>query len=631
MAFPFVAVEGQEKIKKALLLNLINEKIGGVLINGEKGTAKSTLVRGLDKILVGKKIINLPLNVTEDNLVGTLDIEKTIKNGKKFFQDGILKKAHENILYIDEINLLSDSIISTILEVSSREKNYIERDGLTLSHPSKFILIGTMNPEEGDLRPQLLDKFGLYVNAIASNSVLERVNIIKKRLDYENNPLNFLEKYQEEEEQLKEKISFAKEKIEKIKVSEQIINLAIKFVEEANCLGNRAEIILIETAKAIAAFDKRDYLNIDDLKEAATFVLPHRTNPRNEIKNPSLKKEENKKDSDDKSPNNTEFQKNDNTKKNDEEKEQDFENESLNNSLEEKEIKNQNETIENESFIEENFDIDETFKIKNIFLNEKKDRYNRKGIGKRNKTNSNNLQGRYIKSIIPKGRIKDFALDASIRVAVLHQKKEPNTRLAINIKKEDIRIKLREKRTGVIILFVVDASGSMGVNKRMEAVKGAILSLLKDAYEKRDKVGMISFRRDKAELLLPITRSVDLAEKKLKKLTTGGKTPLSEGIKKAFIIAKNEIKKDKKALPIIIFLSDGKANFSFYQNDPIKESLNQAEKIKSNKIKSIIIDTEEGFIKLELAKTLSEVMGADYYKLDDIKSDDLIQIVKNSI
>ena len=161
MIFPFVAIEGQERIKKALLLNIINEKIGGVLINGEKGTAKSNLVRGLEKILIDKKVINLPLNITEDNLVGSIDIEKTLKTGKKVFQDGILKKCHNNILYIDEINLLGESIISTILEVVSREKNYIEREGISFFHDCKFILIGTMNPEEGDLRAGLLDKFGL--------------------------------------------------------------------------------------------------------------------------------------------------------------------------------------------------------------------------------------------------------------------------------------------------------------------------------------------------------------------------------------------------------------------------------------------------------------------------------------
>lgn len=631
MIFPFVAVEGQDKVKKALLLNVINEKIGGLLINGEKGTAKSTLVRGLGKILSDKKIINLPLNITEDNLVGSIDIEKTLKSGKKFFQEGLLKKCHGNILYIDEVNLLGESIISTILEVMSREKNYVEREGISFSHPTKFILVGTMNPEEGDLRPQLLDKFGLYVNAVSSENILERVNIVKKRLLYEEDPLKFSNSYSEDEKLLKENIMHAREKLKIIKVSEQIMNIAVKIVEEANCLGNRAEIILIETAKAIAAFDKRTYLNIDDLKEAASFVLPHRTNPKNEtISN----NQENQ--------NSTTDNNIDNKTENTNDRESIEENSNLNNSFQDNRENTVNEEENNKEMnlekkeknensldtTEENFDIGEIFKTKNIFLSETKDSHKRNGTGKRCKTRSSSLQGRYIKSTIVKGKIKDFALDASIRAAAPFQHNKTDNSLMIEIRKEHIRVKQRERRTGVSILFVVDSSGSMGVKKRMEAVKGAILSLLKDAYEKRDRVGMVSFRRDRAEELLPFTRSIDLAQKKLEKLSTGGKTPLAEGLRKAYNIVKKELKKDKKSLPVIIFLSDGKANFSLYDKDPIAESLELAKKIRNEKIKCVVIDTEEGFIKLELAKTLSENMGADYYKLDNIKTEDLVQFVK---
>lgn len=631
MIFPFVAVEGQDKVKKALLLNVINEKIGGLLINGEKGTAKSTLVRGLGKILSDKKIINLPLNITEDNLVGSIDIEKTLKSGKKFFQEGLLKKCHGNILYIDEVNLLGESIISTILEVMSREKNYVEREGISFSHPTKFILVGTMNPEEGDLRPQLLDKFGLYVNAVSSENILERVNIVKKRLLYEEDPLKFSNSYSEDEKLLKENIMHAREKLKIIKVSEQIMNIAVKIVEEANCLGNRAEIILIETAKAIAAFDKRTYLNIDDLKEAASFVLPHRTNPKNETISNNQENQNSTTDNniDNKTENTNDresIEENSNLSNSFHDNRENTVNEEENNkkmNLEKKE-KNQNSL----DTTEENFDIGEIFKTKNIFLSETKDSHKRNGTGKRCKTRSSSLQGRYIKSTIVKGKIKDFALDASIRAAAPFQHNKTDNSLMIEIRKEHIRVKQRERRTGISILFVVDSSGSMGVKKRMEAVKGAILSLLKDAYEKRDRVGMVSFRRDRAEELLPFTRSIDLAQKKLEKLSTGGKTPLAEALRKAYNIVKKEVKKDKKSLPVIIFLSDGKANFSLYGKDPIAESLELAKKIRNEKIKCVVIDTEEGFIKLELAKTLSENMGADYYKLDNIKTEDLVQFVK---
>ncbi|CAK7009098.1 magnesium chelatase subunit D family protein [Fusobacterium varium] len=634
MIFPFVAVEGQEKIKKALLLNIVNKRIGGVLINGEKGTAKSTLVRGLGELFSEIKVINLPLNITEDNLVGSIDIEKTMKSGKKVFQEGLLKKCHNNILYVDEINLLGDSIVSSILEVASREINYVERDGVSFSHECKFLLIGTMNPEEGDLRPQLLDKFGLYVNVAGTEDILERVKVIKKRLEYENNPIKFCEKYKEEEEILKEKVEHAKERIEKIKVSDQIMNIAVKIVEEANTVGNRAEIILVETAKSLAALDGRSYLNIDDLKEAAVFVLPHRTNQKhestsqskgNELEDKNQETEEEKNNSEDnitqekeeevpEEPNKENFD-NGNDSENIEESDRD-----------EKKNKN-NENAESE----EEFGIGEIFKVKDILIDDVHDTKKRAGTGKRCKTKSGSLQGRYIKSTLPKGKIRDFAFDATIRAAAPYQKKNKENNLMINIKKEHIRVKVREKRTGASILFVVDSSGSMGVKKRMEAVKGAVMSLLKDAYEKRDRVGMVSFRRDKAEELLPITRSIDLAQKKLEKLATGGKTPLAEGIAKAYTIIKNEMRKDKEVVPLIVFLSDGKGNFSASGKDPIKESLEMAEKIKNEGIRAIVIDTEEGFIKLEMAKTLSEVMKAEYYKLENLRSEDMLKLIKDNI
>lgn len=670
--YPFTGIVGQEKMKEALVLNIINPSLGGVLIRGEKGTAKSTLVRGLASLLAeryenhcefhcdpekpdefcdeclkkykagkeieiiqGKmKVINLPISATEDRVVGTLDIEHAIKNGEKKFEKGILAQSNRNILYVDEINLLDDHIVDVLLDSAAMGVNSIEREGISFSHPAKFVLVGTMNPEEGDLRPQLLDKFGLYVNAAGTEDILERVKVIKKRLEYENNPIKFCEKYKEEEEILKEKVEHAKERIEKIKVSDQIMNIAVKIVEEANTVGNRAEIILVETAKSLAALDGRSYLNIDDLKEAAVFVLPHRTNQKhesisqskgNELEDKNQETEEEKNNSEDnitqekeeevpEEPNKENFD-NGNDSENIEESDRD-----------EKKNKN-NENAESE----EEFGIGEIFKVKDILIDDVHDTRKRAGTGKRCKTKSGSLQGRYIKSTLPKGKIRDFAFDATIRVAAPYQKKNKENNLMINIKKEHIRVKVREKRTGASILFVVDSSGSMGVKKRMEAVKGAVMSLLKDAYEKRDRVGMVSFRRDKAEELLPITRSIDLAQKKLEKLATGGKTPLAEGIAKAYTIIKNEMRKDKEVVPLIVFLSDGKGNFSASGKDPVKESLEMAEKIKNEGIRAIVIDTEEGFIKLEMAKTLSEAMKAEYYKLENLRSEDMLKLIKDNI
>ncbi|WP_294703254.1 magnesium chelatase subunit D family protein [uncultured Fusobacterium sp.] len=616
--FPFVAVEGQEKVKKALYLNIINEKIGGVLISGEKGTAKSTLVRGLKDILIDKEIVELPLNTTEDNLIGTLDIEKTLKNGQKFFQTGILKKCDQNILYIDEVNLLGENIISNIIEVASIGENHIERDGISYTHSTNFIIVGTMNPEEGELKGQFLEKFGLYVKIEGIKQLTTRIKIIKDRLEYENNPEKFIKKYEKDTEIIRNKIRVAKENLKKIRISEQILHMATKIVEEAHTSGNRTEIILIETAKGIAALDGREYLNLEDLKEAAEYVLPHRIREIEQQQEPQI--DSNLEQSKDEKQNTSENNQKDNSNIEEETK--------LENGKDEREIEEKLDKENEED--EQNFDIGKIFQVKEIVRKNILDNKQRKGIGKRCKTKTFSQKGKYIKSIKPKGKVKDLAFDATIRAAAPYQNiKNKECKLKIQIRDEHIREKVREHRTGTTILFVVDSSGSMGVKKRMEAVKGAIMSLLKDAYEKRDRVGMISFRKDRAEEILSITRSVDLAQKKLRSLSTGGKTPLAEGLSKGYTILNKEIKRDKEIIPIMIILSDGRANFSAIGEDPIKESLKVAYQIKNSIIKSIVVDTEEGFVKLGMAKKLAEALSCEYYKLESLKSEELIKIVKN--
>ena len=278
--FPFAAIIGQEKVKRALLLNLINPQIGGVLLNGEKGTAKSTLVRGMAALSEGMKVIDLPLNITEDRLVGTVDIEKTLAEGKRNFEPGILKEAHENILYVDEVNLLSEHLVNCLLEVASSGVNRIEREGISFAHPSRFVLIGTMNPEEGYLRSQFLDRFGLYIEVGGCTDILERKEIIKRRLEYERSPLDFIEKWRWESDVLAQQIEDAKNYLSKVQVSDNAMKLAAEIAKEANCAGHRAELVIAETAKAMAAYERRSNISIENIKEAAEYALPHRKRER---------------------------------------------------------------------------------------------------------------------------------------------------------------------------------------------------------------------------------------------------------------------------------------------------------------------------------------------------------------
>ncbi|MCX7841806.1 MAG: magnesium chelatase subunit D family protein [Clostridia bacterium] len=634
--FPFCAVIGQDNIKTALILNAVNPSIGGVLISGQKGTAKSTLVRGLAALLKDTEVIDLPLNVTEDRLIGTIDIEKAIKSGQRSFEPGILMRAHGNILYVDEVNLLSDYIVNCLLEVSASRVNHVEREGISCCHPSSFVLAGTMNPEEGELRPQFLDRFGLFVEAKGSEHPAERKEIIKRRLEYENKPLEYIRRWEEETEKLCDRISKARQLLASVKVSESILKLASEISTEGNCAGHRAELALIETAKAMAAFDNRKYITALDVKNAAELALPHRIR-----KFPPQcmheKKTENDKLEDDIENSNK------NTKGTDETEENESNKEELQKQAENPPHMNPWEGMEspacvenskgdgNDESVEDKIEAPgELYQIKplNISAYDKK---MRKGSGKRSRTKTSSLQGSYIRYTFPKGKVKDIAFDATLRAAAPCQKSREAGGVAVSIKSSDFREKVRKKRTGNTILFIVDASGSMGTRKRMKAVKGAILSILNDAYQKRDRVGMVAFRKDRAELVLGITRSVELAEKSLRELPTGGKTPLASGLYTGYEVLKAAMVKDPDIIPLIVLVSDGRANVSLKNDNPVEEALSAAKTIRAEGIRSLVIDTENDFIKLGLASKIAKAMGAEYLKLDELEQKEIESAVRSVI
>jgi len=274
--YPFTAVVGQEKMKKALLLNLINPKIGGVLIKGEKGTAKSTIVRGLADLVPGLNVVELPLGATEDKVVGTLDIEHAIKKGEKRFEPGILSKAHGNILYVDEINLLDDNIVDILLDVAAMGVNTVEREGISHSHPSRFILIGTMNPEEGDLRPQLLDRFGLTIDVVGESDIASRVEVIKRRLAFEQTPEEFAKDFSAQQFELSATIQSAQQKLESILFPEYLYECIANISCAIGVDGHRADITMLKAALTIAAYNNCVEVAEKHIYEVAELVLPHR-------------------------------------------------------------------------------------------------------------------------------------------------------------------------------------------------------------------------------------------------------------------------------------------------------------------------------------------------------------------
>ena len=630
-SYPLAAVVGQEKIKKALLIALVNHNTGGLLIAGVKGTGKTVMARACNA-LAGKRIfINLPLNVTEDMLFGSIDIEYAVQQGKKRFAPGILSRADKNVLYIDDANLLRQDLLNAVLSVNETGQNIVERDGISYIHSARFTLLASMNPEEGVLPSHILDKFGMYVNAELVSDIEDRAKVIRRNLKYAANPEKFCSAYADETAKLLETVENARRLLPTVEISDAMLQLAAQLCSQAFCSGHRAEIYMLEAAKAIAALAQRAYVLPKDIEEAAEFVLPHRSRPpiTQDNSDGGQDEQEDTPDNKNESEENNGDEDNNGNVENNLPLPDDINSDDSN---QQNDADPQNDTQQDNNNLapdEKIADIDKNFVMPKIIVDMGEKSRIRHGSGKRSITKTDLKQGRYVRAELPKEKTTDMAFDATIRAAAPYQKLRTKNGCAIVIKDEDLRQKVREKRIGNTFLFAVDASGSMGARERMRAVKGAIFYMLQEAYQKRDRVGMIAFRRDKAEVLLPVTRSVDLAQKCLQKLPTGGKTPLADGLARAFLTLTMQSKKEHDMEPILVVVTDGRANAVEGESDPVGSALKIAAKIKKAKISSVVIDTENDFIKLGIARDLSEAMGAAYYTLNRLSKENIIKIIRN--
>lgn len=630
-SYPLAAVVGQEKIKKALLIALVNHNTGGLLIAGVKGTGKTVMARACNA-LAGKRIfINLPLNVTEDMLFGSIDIEYAVQQGKKRFAPGILSRADKNVLYIDDANLLRQDLLNAVLSVNEIGQNIVERDGISYIHSARFTLLASMNPEEGALPSHILDKFGMYVNAELVSDIEDRAKVIRRNLKYAANPEKFCSAYADETAKLLETVENARRLLPTVEISDAMLQLAAQLCSQAFCSGHRAEIYMLEAAKAIAALAQRAYVLPKDIEEAAEFVLPHRSRPpiTQDNSDGGQDEQEDTPDNKNESEENNGDEDNNGNVENNLPLPDDINSDDSN---QQNDADPQNDTQQDNNNLapdEKIADIDKNFVMPKIIVDMGEKSRIRHGSGKRSITKTDLKQGRYVRAELPKEKTTDMAFDATIRAAAPYQKLRTKNGCAIVIKDEDLRQKVREKRIGNTFLFAVDASGSMGARERMRAVKGAIFYMLQEAYQKRDRVGMIAFRRDKAEVLLPVTRSVDLAQKCLQKLPTGGKTPLADGLARAFLTLTMQSKKEHDMEPILVVVTDGRANAVEGESDPVGSALKIAAKIKKAKISSVVIDTENDFIKLGIACDLADAMGAAYYTLNRLSKENIIKIIRN--
>lgn len=667
--FPFSAIVGQNQLKLALILNAINPAIGGLLIRGEKGTAKSTAVRalatllpkisviaacpfgcGADEVqrtcghcgLCSRKgetiqrrvrVVTLPLNATEDRVAGGIDFEKALRTGRREIQPGLLAKAHRGILYVDEVNLLDDHIVDLILDAAASGRNCIEREGIAFVHPARFVLVGTMNPEEGELRPQLLDRFGLCVSVAAEQDQELRVTTMLRREAFDNDPKGFFSEYEEENAAVARHILAARQRLAEVELSPSLRKLIADLCMENNVAGHRADLVIEQAAKAMAAYRQHAKVTMEDLREVAPLALSHRR--RDAAPPPPPPPPQHDHDHDDPPENNQDENQEDDKQQHEEQQAAQNGEDAQPEQMSPPEGEAQAETdsqgkTENrgDDALEQVFEVGETFGVKKFAS--PKDRIFRRGSGRRSRTRISQKQGRYVKSALNHNS-GDVALDATLRAAAPYQLKRKNgNNLAVVLHSEDLREKIREKRIGNFLLFVVDASGSMGARGRMVASKGAIMSLLLDAYQKRDRIAMISFRKDEAVVNLPPTSSIELAAGLLKEMPVGGRTPLSAGLAKSYEVLSNYLLREPTARPIAIFITDGKSNVAMGQEKPLDEAFLFADRLAmEERIRFIVVDTEsQGLVSFGLAGRLADAMGAQYFKIEDLKADTLLNIVK---
>lgn len=626
--FPFAAICGMEKAKEAILLTLVNPFAGGLLLSGEKGSGKSTLVRSARE-LVDAPWVEIPISVTEDRLFGSIDAEEAIRSGHKKLLPGLIDEADKGIIYMDDVNLLRDDLLSAVLNIREAGGYRLERDGLSEERKTAFTVLAVMNPDSGTLSASSLDRFGLFAEADPSCDEQARQEIIRRVLAYEKDGIAFRAQWQEETEALKKKVEEARNALGNVEVSDAMVQLAAVYTLKAHVAGHRADIYLIEAARAEAALAGRKYVLPKDLEKAAEFVLPHRMRkaeeqqPPEDMK-PEQQEEENRppeKEPEQPSTSETEFS------HPPEAQPPQMDTEDADDSNHEQNEDNAQMSNPRGQSRERIDDADLHVNLPPMWIEPSKDRKPKKGSGKRSLTMTDLMQGRYVRAEIPRAKTSDIAFDATLRAAAPYQRARPSNGCAVVIRKEDLRSKVREKRTGNIFLFVVDASGSMGARERMKTVKGVIFKILLDAYQKRDRVGMVAFRKKQAEVLLPVTRSVDFAQKKLASMPTGGKTPLAKGLLKAEDVLDMLYRQDANQDPVVILITDGRATSPLNKGtNPVTDAMEEAKRIGRRHIPVAVIDTESGFIKLGLAKKLAKAMGASYFQVDKISEDQLLHI-----
>lgn len=675
--YPFTAIVGQERMKRALILNAVDPRIGGVLIRGERGTAKSTAARALaallprvavvsdcrfgcnpdhptswctecrDRVASGASLstelratpfVNLPVSATEDRVVGTLDIEKAIQEGERHFDPGVLAAANRGLLYIDEVNLLDDHVVDLLLDSAAMGINIVEREGISFSHPARFILVGTMNPEEGDLRPQLLDRFALAVEIRGIRDPRDRVLIIERNLAYETDPDTFRQEWGPSEDELSRQIEQARTILDQVSYTRRDLLSIAALSASLNVDGHRSDLVILKTARAHAAFEGRKAITDRDIALASELALPHRIK-RGPFHQTEISVEELQERIEQLQGTTSSIGEDDMPDQESEEKP--AKKKGVNQEIREEASSHTPADPAPQGVFDTGtanwWEGGEKVKIGPRFaprrIENPLDKITRRHGGRHSRTRTERKRGRYIQARPAQGKTYDLAFDATMRAAAPFQiqRIEQRKRVAFAIRTSDFQRKVRVKKAANLVLFVVDASWSMAVAERMSATKGAILSLLTEAYQRRDRVGLAVFQKDRATLVLPPTNSIQLAQRALADIPIGGKTPLSAGLYLTHQIIQKERLVHPDVMPLIILLTDGAGNVSMSDLPPQEEAHHIAEQIAEDDIRSVVINMEHAAFDQGLAQALSDHLKAPCYTLSELKAETLYRAVRDEM
>jgi magnesium chelatase subunit D len=653
--FPFTAVVGMDDLRLALVLAAVSPAIGGVLIRGEKGTAKSTAVRALAEVLppvevvdgcrfscdpaypdpscpdwphdgaapAGRpvRLVELPVGATEDRVLGSLHLERALAEGVTVFEPGLLAAANRGLLYVDEVNLLHDHLVDVLLDAAAMGRATVERDGVSVSHPARFVLVGTMNPEEGELRPQLLDRFGLTVDVAASRDPEVRVEVMRTRLGYEADPEGFVSRYAGPQGELAERIAKAQSLLPDVILTDAALRQIAEICAAFDVDGMRADLVMARTAMAHAAWSGRTVVEVDDIRAAARLALPHRSR-RNPFDAPGLDEDQLEQILQDTSPPDDD--------PDDDPSGPDDDPSGPGGGPDDPPEDGPPEDGPPEDGPAQGRS-GERSDSRGQSVASTRDPYRARlltvpsaGAG---------VAGRRSRALTEAGRVVGDRprrsgesgrphLLSTLRVAAPHQVTRGRSGSGLEVRPSDLRLAVREGREGNLVLFCVDASGSMGARQRMTEVKTAVLSLLLDAYQRRDKVGLVTFAGTGATVALPPTGSVETAVRRLDTLPTGGRTPLAEGLLQAAEVIRIAAIRDPRRRPLLVLVTDGRATAG---PDAFQRAKYVAARLG---VPAVVVDCEpRRGVRLGLSAELAGVMGAEYLDLGEVAAGNLVRAV----